>query len=112
LEAEVSLFVDSDEPYLFLARYREQLPSVFIVSSVNLTRVEALPEDASESELFPNLAISSKRTSGSKCERCWNWSRTVGDYDKHPTLCKRCVEVLEGQKKPRLTERSARKSDG
>ena len=30
-----------------------------------------------------------------KCERCWNYRPTVGQSADHPTLCERCVRVLE-----------------
>jgi len=32
--------------------------------------------------------------SGSKCERCWMISESVGKNEKHPTLCDRCAEVV------------------
>jgi isoleucyl-tRNA synthetase len=31
-----------------------------------------------------------------KCERCWHYRADVGSDRKHPTICARCVENLEG----------------
>ena len=31
---------------------------------------------------------------GSKCERCWNYSVRVGEFEKYPTVCERCIEAL------------------
>ncbi len=32
---------------------------------------------------------------GHKCERCWHFAMDIGHHASHPTLCGRCVEVLE-----------------
>ena len=32
---------------------------------------------------------------GEKCERCWMYSTTVGEDKDHPTLCKRCADVVK-----------------
>ncbi|KZR63710.1 Isoleucine--tRNA ligase [Prochlorococcus marinus str. MIT 1327] len=37
------------------------------------------------------------RARGSKCERCWHYETDVGQHKTHPTLCGRCVGVLEHQ---------------
>jgi isoleucyl-tRNA synthetase len=36
------------------------------------------------------------RAEGSKCERCWHHETDIGRHPSHPTLCGRCVAVLEG----------------
>ena len=33
---------------------------------------------------------------GEKCERCWRVFSDVGHDKRHPDLCKRCIEVIEG----------------
>ncbi|MEA5441740.1 isoleucine--tRNA ligase [Cyanobium gracile] len=35
--------------------------------------------------------------SGSKCERCWHHEDDIGTHTSHPSLCGRCVGVLERQ---------------
>ncbi len=37
------------------------------------------------------------RARGSKCERCWHYETDIGQHTTHPTLCGRCVGVLEHQ---------------
>lgn len=37
------------------------------------------------------------RASGSKCERCWHHEDDIGAHPSHPSLCGRCVGVLERQ---------------
>ncbi|KAL2464054.1 tRNA synthetase class I family protein [Forsythia ovata] len=41
------------------------------------------------------------RATGSKCERCWNFSPQVGTFDNHPSLCGRCYNVV-GQPIPAM----------
>lgn len=33
---------------------------------------------------------------GAKCDRCWNYSPTVGQNSEHPLICDRCVDALAG----------------
>ena len=35
------------------------------------------------------------RAAGEKCERCWHYCTDIGEHPKHPSICSRCVEVLE-----------------
>ena len=34
---------------------------------------------------------------GVKCDRCWNYSSTVGHSTEHPSVCDRCVDALAGE---------------
>jgi isoleucyl-tRNA synthetase len=36
------------------------------------------------------------RAAGLKCERCWHYETDIGQHPTHPSLCGRCVAVLEG----------------
>jgi isoleucyl-tRNA synthetase len=85
LEAEVSLAA-ADPAYSVLARYREQLRYIFIVSAVKL-------EQASGNGATP-MAIKVAKAPGQKCERCWNYSTQVGEDAAYPTLCERCSPVV------------------
>lgn len=46
--------------------------------------------------------IGVSRAEGSKCERCWNFTPQVGSFIDHPTLCKRCYDVVADQPLPAL----------
>jgi isoleucyl-tRNA synthetase len=83
LEAKVTLTAGG-ELYDFLMSFGEQLRTVFIVS-----QVEVLKGDGA------GLTIAVTRADGRKCERCWNYSTTVGESARYPTVCARCVTVLE-----------------
>jgi len=91
LEAKVRLSVDGDLAPL-LAEYRHELPTLFIVSQVEVEK-DALP-GASEAEL-PGLKLRVDRATGRKCARCWNYSERVGEDPRYPTVCERCSEALK-----------------
>ncbi|MEA3560304.1 MAG: class I tRNA ligase family protein, partial [Candidatus Omnitrophota bacterium] len=93
LEAKVFLFTAGDEVYSFLQRYKEQLPAVFIVSDVELTAVKEMPADLEKFNAVKGLGIRIGRSDGLKCQRCWNWSKSVGEDEQYPGLCQRCREV-------------------
>ena len=83
LEAMVELYTDQAN-YDFLKRYGTDLPSLFIVSQVNL----CLDKSAQA------IRVVIKKANGMKCERCWNYRPAVGTVPDHPTLCDRCVEAI------------------
>ncbi len=85
LEAMVSLAAPPRLAVLLKPR-EAYLPTMFIVSSVELT----LLEDGED------LVIGVKRAPGRKCERCWNYRESVGSDASHPGICDRCIPVVEG----------------
>ncbi len=95
LEATVTLYA-SNELYHFLKIRKGLLPTIFIVSQVELVEAapDAAPDDAFRSLELPGLAVLVHRAPGGKCERCWNYSETVGRDREHKTLCARCVKVV------------------
>jgi isoleucyl-tRNA synthetase len=91
LEAKVVLSAAKDLAPL-LEQYKSWLPALFIVSQVELAA--AAPADAQKSESLPGLSVAVQRADGAKCERCWNYSRHVGENSDYPTVCERCVKAL------------------
>jgi isoleucyl-tRNA synthetase len=80
LEAKVVLMTDKDTTH-FLLDYFEQLRYIFIVSQVEVHEGEA-------------TKVVIQKADGSKCERCWNYSFRVGEFEKYPTVCERCIVAL------------------
>jgi isoleucyl-tRNA synthetase len=91
LEAQVVLEAQGEWRQLLL-EYQEDLPSLFIVSEVQL---EGASPSARASESLPELRIEIRKAPGEKCERCWNYRRDRGVDPSYPTLCGRCVTALE-----------------
>jgi isoleucyl-tRNA synthetase len=90
LEAKILLDVPENYRQL-MTEYLDLLPSYFIVSQVELTT--DLPA-AVEAENVPGLKLQVLPAEGEKCERCWNFSTSVGQNSQHPTICARCAAAL------------------
>jgi isoleucyl-tRNA synthetase len=45
------------------------------------------------------VSVEVRRADGQKCERCWNYSVRVGEFERYPTVCERCFEVLKQMEK-------------
>jgi isoleucyl-tRNA synthetase len=93
LEARVVFYLPDDD-FNLLNAYKDFLPALFIVSEVGIYLFGQSIREAYESMEIKNLFIKVERASGSKCERCWNWSTTVGKFEDHPQICERCHSVL------------------
>jgi len=121
LDAKVVLYPDSyshDASFKgVLKAYAKNWPEILIVSQVELHE-GGLPSNLSEAEegrrqnlhgvseqisdlkgqwhhsdlLGGPIVIS--RADGEKCQRCWNYSLSVGKDTSHPAVCARCSEVL------------------
>jgi isoleucyl-tRNA synthetase len=83
LEAKVTLKA-SGEALELLQKHRKDLRYLFIVSQVELGNAD----DGA------GVAIAISLADGQKCERCWNYSTHVGESDRYPTVCERCVAAL------------------
>ncbi|GCL72644.1 isoleucine--tRNA ligase [Paenibacillus naphthalenovorans] len=91
LSAAVHLYPDQ-ETQQFLSGF-DRLDLLFIVSAVHVHEAgAAIPEDA---HAYKGMSVSISVAEGEKCERCWIVTPEVGHHDTHPSLCKRCAEVLE-----------------
>lgn len=91
LEAEVTIYA-KEKPYKFINDYKEDLQSVLIVSGV---KVEKEGKGDYVLEGIEGLSISINHSKYGKCERCWTYSESVGKDKERPTICKRCIKVLE-----------------
>jgi isoleucyl-tRNA synthetase len=87
LEAVVTLRAP-DHLFRLLDRYRDELRYLLIVSG---TEVKSAPAGNGNAALHVEVS----RAPGKKCERCWNYSTQVGDSSRYPTMCERCLPVLE-----------------
>ncbi len=89
LEAKVVLHCDGDL-YDFLQKEIAELPTIFIVSQVELLKGGS----GNFTGEMEGLTVDVVAADGEKCERCWCFSTTVGQDEKHPTLCKRCSDII------------------
>ena len=104
LDAKVLLDVPDAELKNKLASYNssdtlseknvDELRYFFLASQVEL--VDSLPDAEYKSESnIANIAV--VKADGEKCERCWNYSLSVGSFAEDPTICDRCNAALKGK---------------
>lgn len=91
LEAKVILNGGSKEWKALLDEAKYLFNALFIVSSVEIA--EDLIKDGKKAEEIP-VYIKVVKADGKKCQRCWNYSTTVGNDKEHPGLCSRCRGVV------------------
>jgi isoleucyl-tRNA synthetase len=94
LEAQVRIATAPEDLPELLRAKRALLPTLFIVSQVELSGARTRAAVQYESQEIPGLVIGVDRARGRKCERCWTWSERVGESREHPGLCERCVPVV------------------
>lgn len=91
LSAAVHLYPDADTRQLLEGF--DALETLFIVSQVKVHEAgSAAPEGAHQ---FKGLAVQVALAEGEKCERCWIVTPEVGSDAEHPTICRRCSDVLK-----------------
>lgn len=88
LEARVELMAGGST-YELLQQYQDELRYLFIVSQVNVIRMDEAEQGAGS-----DMRVRVERAEGEKCERCWNYSTRVGESARYPTACERCVAAL------------------
>lgn len=92
LEAKVVFETASDRDRSYLKRYSDILHTVFIVSQVEIKRVETVEQPVNER--FNKTFIKVEKALGEKCSRCWNYKTDVGADAQHPALCASCAKVV------------------
>jgi len=97
LEARVRVVSAPEDLPALLARKRELLATLFIVSRVDLDAGAGRASVVYESQDIPGLIVGVDRAPGEKCERCWMRTEDVGRDVAHPTLCARCARVVSAR---------------
>lgn len=92
LEAQVKIYLP-DRYRALCESYKDLLPVLFLVSSVQLSNDRL--SGSYESTNIEGLQVLVEKASGGKCLRCWNWSESVGKFGDSPDLCERCYQVIK-----------------
>jgi len=102
LDARVDLYCPS-ELASTLAALGEELRFVFITSGAYVHAEAARPEEAvaAGTETTP-FWLTLSRSEERKCVRCWHRREDVGEHDKYPDLCGRCVGNVAGPGETRV----------
>jgi isoleucyl-tRNA synthetase len=93
LEARPVLFVSADDAKLLEG---VDLGEIAITSHAAVS-THAPPPDAFRLDDVEGVAAVFHHAQGDKCARCWMILPEVGQDPKHPDLCNRCAEAVEGR---------------
>jgi isoleucyl-tRNA synthetase len=74
--------------YELMQRYNDDLRFLLVVSGVTV-------EQAVQGNGNAPLRVLVGNAPGQKCERCWFYSTHVGENERYPTVCERCLAALE-----------------
>lgn len=93
LDAQVEIYADADD-LASLTALGEELRFVLITSGASAKSIDQAPSDAVACDRGLKLRV--VPSADEKCVRCWHRQPEVGQIDKHPELCARCVENVDG----------------
>jgi isoleucyl-tRNA synthetase len=94
LESKVTLYCD-DKTQAILAKLEDELRFVLITSEASVADIGNKPDNA-EATGDANLFVVVEKSEDQKCTRCWHHKPEVGKDPKHPELCNRCIENVDG----------------
>ncbi len=90
---DVRVDIAAPEKLLTLLRANaELLKTLNIVSDLGFNVVDEA--NAWRSEAIEGLAVGVTKATGQKCQRCWNYSESVGKHADYPEVCERCHKNL------------------
>ncbi len=85
--------VATPQPQL-LSNGIDELRYLFLASQVELIDDANLLQGCQHQTTSEGSKIGVIKANGEKCDRCWNYSPTVGKNSEHPVICDRCVDAL------------------
>ncbi len=86
--------------YKDIENLSDELKFIFIVSECHIQHKEN--EDFDSTIDGYKFTVKVSKSLNSKCERCWHLNETVGKDDKHPSICKRCIDNISGSGEKRI----------
>lgn len=98
LESKVTIYCGR-EIYDVLDKLKDELRFVLITSSATVELVvDNPPSDSVHTSLSSNdeIWVSVTKAEEGKCTRCWHLREEVGTDTKHPELCGRCIDNVDG----------------
>jgi isoleucyl-tRNA synthetase len=75
----------------------DELRYLFLASQVELIDDASKLAELQHQTTVEGGKIGVVNADGTKCDRCWNYSPTVGQNSEHSVICDRCVDALAGK---------------
>jgi isoleucyl-tRNA synthetase len=93
-DAKIKLLTNNEERYKFLTSLKDELLEIFKISQVEIVKSEKPVSASNAGSVYSDIAIEVYKAEGEKCQRCWNYSLSVGKVADHPLVCDKCVDAL------------------
>jgi isoleucyl-tRNA synthetase len=96
LDAEVTIYADQallDQ----LQVISDELRFVLITSEARLAPLSGAKVEPVRLESGHDIVVEARSSEHTKCVRCWHHREEVGSDSRHPELCGRCIENVEGK---------------
>ena len=93
LDARLIVYSEDESEAAFLKKHLDDIKRINIVSEVAFEHVENM----TACDKHERIMVFAEKSVHGKCERCWEYSESVGDDEKRPELCSRCINVLDGE---------------
>lgn len=97
-DAKINLLTNQENRYKYLNSFKQdELCEIFKVSQVEIMPASsstAQHNDTYSCVSYSDIAVEVLKAEGNKCQRCWNYSFSVGANKDHPLICEKCVEVI------------------
>ncbi len=93
-DSKIKLLTNNENRYKYLSGLNDELCEIFKVSQVEIKLTADTGPDAIKSQTYSDTAIEVSKAEGAKCERCWNYSFSVGNNLAHPLICNRCLSAI------------------
>ncbi|MCX5708915.1 MAG: isoleucine--tRNA ligase [Candidatus Omnitrophica bacterium] len=93
-DAKINLLTKVQSWRKYLESLQRDLTEIFKVSQVAVANIDAFAPELIVDPNYPEIAISVEKAEGQKCERCWNYSGSVGKNQEHSSLCDKCLQAV------------------
>jgi isoleucyl-tRNA synthetase len=97
-DAKINILTNDRNRYTYLESLKTDLLEIFKVSGVSVSMAGKLESSAQAQADLTDIAFEVHKADGNKCERCWNYSASVGSDPQHSQLCDKCLAAIQGGK--------------
>ena len=103
LESKVLICIDGAPfpehlpPFTISTNQVDELRYFFLVSQVEFVDAATIEQAEYHTAGLHGIKVAITKADGHKCDRCWNYSETVGSHPEHDILCDRCVSAIAGE---------------
>ncbi|MCZ6668346.1 MAG: isoleucine--tRNA ligase [Gammaproteobacteria bacterium] len=96
LDAEITIYAEQgliDQLQVF----GDELRFVFITSEAGFAPLADLKAEPVHLETGFKIMVEARASKHTKCVRCWHHREEVGSDSRHPELCRRCIDNVDGE---------------